>query len=807
MTRAANILVQLAGDAVPLFADSQREYFYVTRVEGHRRIEGGVRLSVFDNDDKELVLDLRFVTPEILRVRLYQPGEEPPLTSPMLVDRPQGAPDVSVQSTAEKVILTTSALQLKVVRKPFHFGVFDRRGRKVFVQQIGDVSLAHPIAFPLGYSRDAEGRMAFHESFELTPDEHFFGLGEQYGQFDKRAQRVISWSRETMLTNTINLTYHNTPFFQSSRGYGVFVHHSSKIIYELGFPSTISGSFRVNDPYLDYFFIYGPGPKQILARYADLTGHAPVPPLWSFGVWFSRCSYFSRAEVEEVVTKAREMAIPMDVLHIDGWMGMPADRPPDGTNFEWGYKEFGDPESLIRWLAERGVKLTLWENPYVPRLTEMFQEGKEKGYFAIGPDGEPAPSLENAVPGGNLVVDFTNPDARRWWQDKHRRWLRLGVAAFKTDFGEGVPADARFFDGRGGAEVHNIYPMLYNRAVFEVVKEERGEGLVWGRSGYAGSQRSPVNWMGDSQPSFGGMTGALRAGLSIGMSGIPFWGHDIGGFASINLDSGAKSFFDPRLFRLPDPTLYIRWAQWGLLSSHSRFHGILPREPWAYGDDAVRIVRDFARLRYRLLPYLWACAHEASRSLIPVVRPMYLEFHDDPLTPALQHQYMLGPSLLVVPVTNEEGRCRPYLPAGRWYDFWSSTVLEGPCHLDLRVPLDRIPVYVRENSIIPYGPDMEYVGQRKWDKLRLDVWVSGKAAVRVPAPVGVVEARAQRTGNSLLLDLRASGQRLEVHLLDPAVVKEVKFSGACERMRWRQARRGAVIELTVKGRAVVEAKV
>jgi alpha-D-xyloside xylohydrolase len=796
MARATNAIVQLAADAVPIFADPAREYYYVARVRRHRRIKGGVRFSVLTNEDEEMTLDLRFVAPEVLRVRLYRPGEEPPLSSPMLVEGAERSADVTVETVGGKVVLTTSALVLKVVPRPFHFGVFDRQGRKLFVQQIADLSFLDLVALPLGYSRDAQGRVAFHESFELEPDEHLFGLGQQYGPLDKRGQRAISWTRDAMGTNTTNLTYHNIPFFQSSRGYGVFVHHSSKIVYELGFPSTITGSFRADDPYLDYFFIYGPGPKQILARYAGLTGRAPLPPLWSFGIWMSRCAYMNRAEVEEVVERARELGIPMDVAHVDPrWLVERQHHHRDGCDFEWDHIAFPDPEGFVRWLSERGVKLSLWENPYVYKDTEMYREALEKGYLALGPDGKPSPSLENP-PGRieNVVFDFTNPRAVRFWKDKHRPYLRMGVAAFKTDYGEGVPEDARFFDGRTGAQVHNLYPLLYNRAVFEVIREEKGEGLVWARSGYAGSQRYPVHWVGDTQCSFAAMSGALRSGLSLSLSGIPFWSHDIGGF--FNLDRA----------RRPDTVLYIRWAQWGLLSSHSRFHGIREREPWYYGDDALRIVRDFARLRYRLLPYLWACAHEASRALVPVVRPMYLEFPDDPLTPALQHQYMLGPSLLVAPVLNQEGRCRPYLPAGRWYDFWSGAVLEGPCHLDLTVPLDRIPLYVRQDSIVPFAPDQQYVGQTAWDRLRFDVRVSTRAAMRVPAPEGVVEVRARRTSDALRLDLRASGQRLQVRLLDPAVVKDVVFSGDAKRTRWRQTRRGAVIELTVKGRAVVEAK-
>ncbi len=794
MVKAANRIVELAGDAVPIFADPQREYSHVARLRRYRRIEGGARFVVLTNEDEELILDLRFVAPQVLRVRLYRPGEEPPPTSPMLVERARRAPKVAVRSAAGTVTLTTSALEVQVNREPFGYGVFDRRDRRVFAQQVADYALRAFVAFPLGYSRDAEGRAAFHESFELEPDEHLFGLGEHFGPLDRRGQRLISWSRDPLLTNTTSLTYLNVPFLLSSCGYGVFVHHASKIVYELGFPSTIAGSFRVEDPYLDYFVIYGPGPKQILARYADLTGRAPVPPLWSFGVWMSRCRYENRPEVERVVERMRELGIPMDVVHLDPtWLAVRRHRLLDGCDFEWNHEDFPDPEGLVRWLAERGVKLSLWENPYVYRDTEMFREGVENGYFARSPDGRPSPSQDN--PSENVVTDFTNPEAVRWWQDKHLPLLRMGVATFKTDYGEGVRPDALFADGRSGAQVHNLLPLLYNRAVFEVIRQERGEAIVFGRSGYAGSQRYPINWTGDAQCTFGGMAGALRSGLSLSLSGIAFWSHDIGGFAS-------TPWFD-----LPDPTLYIRWAQFGLLSSHSRFHGVRPREPWEFGDDAVRIVRDFARLRYRLLPYLWAWAHEASRSGVAVVRPMYLEFPDDPYTPHLDHQYMLGPSLLVAPVLNEEGRCRVYLPAGRWYDFWDGSALEGPCHLDLSVPLDRIPLYVRDDSIIPFAPEQDFVGQRPWDRLRLDVRVGSRAQLSLRAPEGRVEASAQRTRGGVRLDLRASGQRIEVRLLEPARVKRVTFSGAAEKARWRQTRRAAVIELTLRGRARVEVRV
>jgi alpha-D-xyloside xylohydrolase len=791
--RMKNRMTELAGDMVPVFADPDRDYCYLSRVRRYRRVEGGARFSVLTNDDEEVTLDIRFLSPHVVRVRCYRPGAEPPLDSPMLVAGALRHAKVDVEAREGRIVIRSDALELRVVRRPFHYGVFDFSEKKLFVQQIGDVSFLDLVALPMGYSRDAKGRIAFHESFELQPDERLFGLGQQYGALDKRGQRVVAWSRDAMGTNTTNVTYHHTPFFWSDRGYGLFAHHSSKITWELGNPSTITGSFRVDDPYLDYFLVFGDSPKDILARYGDLTGCAPVPPLWSFGVWLSRCMYVNRDEVEGVVEKARGLGLPFDVVHLDPrWLQGRKEHKRDACHFTWDNDAFPDEKGFVRWLDERGVRLSLWENPYVWNDVDMYREGVAKGYFALGPDRRPAPSLENPEEPENVVVDFTDPKAARWWQDKHRPHLRKGVAVFKTDYAEGVPVDALFSDGRGGRQVHNLYPLLYSRAVFDVTKEERGEGIVWARSGWAGSQRYPVHWVGDTQSTYGGMAGALRAGLSLSASGVPFWSHDIGGFVN------------PAGFGRPPSTLYVRWAQWGLLSSHSRFHGFREREPWFYGDDAVRIVRDFARLRYRLLPYLWACAREASASLMPVCRPMCLEFPDDPLAAGLDTQYMLGPSLLLAPVFNDEGRCSVYLPPGCWYDFWSGSAFEGGRCLDVVVPLERMPIYVRGDSILPFAGDRDYVDQKPWHNLRLDVRVEKRAALSIPPPIGPLDVTARRTGSDVRLNLRGSGQRLEVRLLAPSTVRDAIFTGDGENARWRRTRRGAVVEMTLRGRARID---
>jgi alpha-D-xyloside xylohydrolase len=262
----------------------------------------------------------------------------------------------------------------------------------------------------------------------------------------------------------------------------------------------------------------------------------------------------------------------------------------------------------------------------------------------------------------------------------------MGVAAFKPDYGEAVPKDAMFSDGRTGEQMHNLYPLLYNKAVYEVMQEERGEAMLFSRSGYAGSQRYPINWTGDAPCTWGGMAATLRSGLSLSMSGITMWSHDIGGF------------WNPRRMEPPDSTLYIRWAQFGLLSSHARFHGVRGREPWYYGEKAVEVVREFAKLRYRLLPYIYSLAQEAAETGMPVVRPLVLEYPDDPVAATVDYEYMLGPDLLVVPVMNAEGKATVYLPEGEWRDWWTNERLRGPVHMRLDVPIERLPLYARWES-------------------------------------------------------------------------------------------------------------
>ncbi len=771
MVTPGGALREFADDWTPIFADPRRSYDYVTSIARHRRLKGGVRLEARTQGGEAVRAELAFVTPEVFRLRVWL-NDEPPRESPMLVEGAHRRQPPRVTADEGDILLDSGPLRVRLARSRWALTVEDAGGR-VLVEPSADSRLLRvPFVLPLGFSLDERGRVAFHDSLSLAPGERLYGLGEQFGPFDKRGQRIVSWTRDPSGGLISPVCYMNIPFFMSSRGYGLFLHHSSKIVYELGQPALQSVAFRVDDPYLDYFFIYGPGPKEIIARYTELTGRPLAPPPWSFGTWFSRCMYRDRDQVEGIVERLRELDIPGDVIHLDPlWLKERRSRERDGCDFVWDEEAFPDPQGFVRWLAERGFKLSLWENPYVWVDTDMHREGVEKGYFVRSQAGGLARPLENA---DAVLPDFTNPDAYRWWQDKHRPYLRMGVAAFKPDYGEAVPADAPFADGRTGEQVHNIYPLLFNRCVYEVMREERGEAMLFGRSGYAGSQRYPINWTGDQPTTWGGMAAALRAGLSLSLSGISMWSHDIGGF------------WNPDNFAPPDPTLYVRWAQFGLLSCHTRFHGVRGREPWHFGDMAVEVVREFARLRYRLLPYIYSLAREAEVTGLPVVRPLVLEYPDDPVAAAVDYEYLLGPYLLVAPVMNEEGRCLVYLPPGTWYDWWTGERLQGPQHLRLEVPLERLPLYVRGESLLVTGPEMEYVGQREWQPLTVDLRLSVGAETTVWSPEQRALVAGQVSSGEVRLRVAGPPWDYRIRFVEPAVAPEMHAEGDASGLVVRQ---------------------
>jgi alpha-D-xyloside xylohydrolase len=388
-----------------------------------------------------------------------------------------------------------------------------------------------------------------------------------------------------------------------------------------------------------------------------------------------------------VAKRLRAEQIPCDVFSIDPtWMRRQyySDIGVEACNLDWDSGPWGEPEALFKEFAGRGFGVCLWINPYFSEESELYAEAKARGYLAKDSTGGVS-RLEFGLAAG--ILDFTNPDATAWWQGKLMDLLRQGASVFKVDFGDRIPEDAIFFNGKTGKEMHNLYVHLYAGAVFEAVRQVHGTGVVWRRPGYLGSQRYPGSWAGDTQVTWEGMQGALRGGLSAAMTGEAFWSHDMGGFV------GEK----------PSNELYIRWAQFGLLSPLSRFHGTTPREPWHYSDEAVEIVRHYTRLRYTLIPYLLAVAQQAVETGLPILRPMALEFPAEPCVDRLDDQYLLGGELLVAPIFAEGARSRPvYFPMGVWHPLEQpGAPVTGPGFREVAAPLDRIPLFVRAGAVIP----------------------------------------------------------------------------------------------------------
>ncbi|MFH8486947.1 alpha-xylosidase [Streptomyces longisporoflavus] len=519
----------------------------------------------------------------------------------------------------------------------------------------------------------------------LGVGEHIYGLGERFTPYVKNGQSVDIWQADGGTSS--EQAYKNIPFHLSSRGYGVFVNHPGKVSYEIGSESVGQVQFSVEDQSIEYYVIAGPGPKDVLRRYTGLTGRPALPPAWSFGLWLttSFCTPYDEDTVTAFVDGMAERDIPLSVFHFDCfWM-----REYQWSDFRWDPDVFPDPEGMLRRLRERGLKVSVWINPYIAQKSGLFAEAAARGYLVRRPNGD-IWQWDLWQP-GMALVDFTNPAAREWYAGLLRGLLDQGVDCFKTDFGERVPTDVVWHDGSDPERMHNYYAQLYNSTVFELLEKERGPGeaVVFARSATAGGQQFPVHWGGDCFASLGAMAESLRGGLSLSLSGFGFWSHDIGGFEGT-----------------PDPAVFKRWLAFGLLSSHSRLHGnVSYRVPWAFGDEAVDVARAFTLLKHRLMPYLYGAAAEAHRTGVPVMRPMLLEFPDDPACRTLDRQYMLGPDLLVAPVFTVEGDVEFYVPEGTWTHLLTGESVRGPGWRRETHGFDSLPLYVRPGALLPLGAD------------------------------------------------------------------------------------------------------
>ena len=530
-------------------------------------------------------------------------------------------------------------------------------------------------------------------SFKCTPNECFVGTGERFRKMDLSGQTFQLKNQDGQGVNN-RRCYKNIPFFMSSRMYGCFYHTSDYCKLSLADHSTRSVQFLNDHATLDVFLIGGKSPEQILRSYRMLTGFPQMPPLWSFGIWMSRMTYFSADEVNDICDRLRKEHYPCDVIHLDtGWF-----RTDWLCEWKFNPERFPDPKGFVQHLKQNGFKVSLWQLPYVAQGAEQLKEAKANRYISQSTKAEDT-STGGASNFSALdyagTIDFTYDKAVDWYKNQLLKpLLEMGVTCIKTDFGENIHMDHRYH-GMSPERLNNIYSLLYQRAAFEVTKEVTGQGIVWARSAWAGCQRYPLHWGGDSASSWDGLAGSLKGGLHFGLSGFAFWSHDVPGFHSI------PDFMNSPL----DENVYVRWTQFGVFSSHMRYHGTCKREPWHYPHIAP-IVKRWWKLRYALLPYIIEQSEQACQSGYPLVRALLFHHPDDRQVWHIDDEYYFGSEFLVAPVMNSEGKRDIYLPEGLWVNFFTGERLEGGrWYYNVEVPLDQMPVFVRPGSLIKMYPD------------------------------------------------------------------------------------------------------
>ena len=647
-----------------------------------------------------------------------------------------GQQPLRTEEDDETLTVSSGTLSLKIGKKNW-FMQYMRDGEIITESDARDLALMKTDWHGDYYDTEGDCRNTYmRQQLSIGVGELLYGTGERFTPFVKNGQSVEIYNEDG--GTSTEQSYKNIPFFISNRGYGVLVNHPERVSFEFATENVTKTAFCVEGGALDYFFFNGPTMKEVLMRYTDLTGKPSLPAPWTFGLWLSTSftTNYDEATVMSFIDGMLERGIPLRTFHFDCfWM-----KAFHWTDFIWDADVFPDPKGMLERIKAKGLNICVWINPYIGQESALFDEGMEQGYFLRRPNGD-VWQWDMWQP-GMALVDFTNPAACRWFQSKLEALVDMGVDCFKTDFGERIPTNCVYFDGSDPEKMHNYYTYLYNKTIYDLLEQKRGKGeaVLFARSATVGGQKFPVHWGGDCNSNYPSMEESLRGGLSLLMSGFGFWAHDIGGFEQTSTAD-----------------VYKRWVAFGLLSSHSRLHGSSSyRVPWLYDEEAVDVVRKFTRLKASLMPYLYKTAVETSRTGIPTMRSMVLEFAEDRNCSYLDKQYMLGDALLVAPIFNAESRGIFYLPNGIWTDFFTGEEMRGGTWVEREYDYLHLPLMVRENSVVATGatddrPDYDYADGAQ---IRIYALQDGAQAE------GVIYDRNQR--QELAVCAKRSGSRITI---------------------------------------------
>ena len=654
--------------------------------------------TAYENDPN-LKFKIDFVTPRTVRIRmLTTPVEPKPAASIMLAKEPGRDGSWKVTETNDKIIYSSDYGTIQINKNPWRIVLKDKAGRILSqTAALSDADSTQVKYTPFCFvKRGSDNARRINPVFTLTADEMIFGCGESATGLNKAGQKVNLFVTDPQGPETDQM-YKPIPFFMSNRGYGMFMHTSAPVTCDFGATYIGLNKMFMGDENLDLFVFFGE-PKDILDEYTDLVGKPGMPPLWSFGTWMSRITYFSEKEGYDVAANIRKNKYPCDVIHFDtGWFDVDWQ-----CDYKFSENRFQNPQQMLKDLRSQGFHVCLWQLPYFTPKNRYFSELIEKDMYVKNGNGE--------LPYEDVVLDFSNPETVKWYQDKLAGLLNIGVSAIKVDFGEAAPLNGIYASGKSGWYEHNLYPVRYDMAVSEITKKLHNENIMWARAAWAGSQRYPLHWGGDAATTNTGLLGRLRAGLSFGLSGFSFWSHDMGGFVKSTPED-----------------LYCRWIPFGFLTSHTRAHGAPPTEPWLYDSKRVQdVFRKSAEMKYRLMPYVYAQAKECTEKGLPMLRALFVEFPDDPGAWKVDDEYLFGSQILVAPLLESGMTGRTvYLPEGKWIDYQTEKVYEGGWH---RIEAGSLPIImlVRDGSVLPHLKLAQSTAEMDWSKMSLKVYSADK---------------------------------------------------------------------------------
>lgn len=594
------------------------------------------------------------------------------------------------------------------------------------------------------------GTSYLREQLTLDVGEYIYGFGEKFTPFVKNGQSVETWNADG--GTCCEQSYKSIPFYVSSVGYGVFVNSPDNVSFEVASDTVSKVSITVPGESIEYFVIGGENLEDVISNYTLLTGRPALPPAFTFGLWLttSFTTKYDEETINSFIDGMADRKIPLSVFHFDCfWM-----KEYEWCNFEWDTRQFPDPKAMLERLhKDKGLKTCVWINPYIGQRSKLFDEGVENDYFILNKDGSVF-QCDMWQP-GMAIVDFTNPEACEWYKEKLRALCEMGVDTFKTDFGERIPTDVVYYNGADPIKMHNYYTYLYNKTVFEVLKEYYGENkaCLFARSATAGGQQFPVHWGGDCSAEYSSMAETLRGGLSLSISGFGFFSHDISGFEST-----------------ATPDIYKRWCAFGLLSTHSRLHGNSSyRVPWLFDEEACDVLRFFTNLKGKLMPYIFSQAVKTHEKGVPMMRAMVLGFADDPTCHTLDRQYMLGDNILVAPIMNDKGIAQYYLPKGKWTDVITGKVYDGEKWYTEKLDYFKMPILAKPNSIIVYGDfendfEYDYLNNAEAVIYELEDGATAHTAVYSKDAELITEITAERKNNTVTVRYTKSDKRFTVKL-------------------------------------------